>query len=155
MPGNRGNASFGSAEILRLIERGLTQFTNRNIHELRYQPRRRRIAKAAFYRFLNIWAQIRTSQFWIVASPSSCASDGSSSVTLTSSRAPTNNFGFGWEMGRIAAAIASGRGFSDPLGAATGPTAWEPPLYPYLTAGVFHHFWYLFAGVGFRAAFHQ
>ncbi len=48
-----------------------------------------------------------------------------------------NNFGFGWEMGRIAAALASGRGFSDPFGPLTGPTAWEPPLYPYLTAGVF------------------
>jgi 4-amino-4-deoxy-L-arabinose transferase-like glycosyltransferase len=48
-----------------------------------------------------------------------------------------DNFGFGWEMGRIGASIASGRGFSDPFGPHTGPTAWEPPLYPYLTAGVF------------------
>jgi 4-amino-4-deoxy-L-arabinose transferase-like glycosyltransferase len=49
-----------------------------------------------------------------------------------------NNFNFGWEMGRIGAAIASGRGFSDPFGTPTGPTAWEPPLYPYLIAAVFH-----------------
>jgi len=48
-----------------------------------------------------------------------------------------DNFGFGWEMGRIAASIASGQGFSNPFGPATGPTAWEPPLYPYLTAGTF------------------
>jgi 4-amino-4-deoxy-L-arabinose transferase-like glycosyltransferase len=48
-----------------------------------------------------------------------------------------DNFGFGWEMGRIAASLASGHGFSSPFGTATGPTAWEPPLYPYLTAGVF------------------
>jgi 4-amino-4-deoxy-L-arabinose transferase-like glycosyltransferase len=48
-----------------------------------------------------------------------------------------DNFGFGWEMGRIAAALASGRGFSDPFGPQTGPTAWEPPLYPHLIAGVF------------------
>jgi 4-amino-4-deoxy-L-arabinose transferase-like glycosyltransferase len=47
------------------------------------------------------------------------------------------NFGFGWEMGRIAEALASGRGFSDPFGPPTGPTAWEPPLYPHLTAVVF------------------
>jgi 4-amino-4-deoxy-L-arabinose transferase-like glycosyltransferase len=40
-------------------------------------------------------------------------------------------------MGRIAASIAAGHGFSNPFGPATGPTAWEPPLYPYLTAGVF------------------
>jgi hypothetical protein len=26
-----------------------------------------------------------------------------------------NNFGFGWEMGRIGAAIASGHGFSNPF----------------------------------------
>jgi len=43
-------------------------------------------------------------------------------------------------MGRIGAAIASGRGFGDAFGGPTGPTAWEPPLYPYLTAGVFHFF---------------
>ena len=48
-----------------------------------------------------------------------------------------DNFGFGWEMGRIGASLASGHGFSDPFGPHTGPTAWEPPLYPYLTAGVF------------------
>ena len=51
-----------------------------------------------------------------------------------------DNFGFGWEMGRIAASLASGHGFSDPFGPPTGPTAWEPPLYPYLTAVVFHVF---------------
>lgn len=51
-----------------------------------------------------------------------------------------NNFSFGWEMGRIAASIASGHGFSNPFGPATGLTAWEPPLYPYLAAGVFQIF---------------
>src|ERR1700730_17172535 len=50
------------------------------------------------------------------------------------------NFGFGWEMGRIGASLASGHGFSNPFGPSTGPTAWEPPLYPYLTAAVFHVF---------------
>ncbi len=43
-----------------------------------------------------------------------------------------NNFGFGWEMGRIASSLATGRGFSSPFGGSTGPTAWEPPLYPSL-----------------------
>lgn len=48
------------------------------------------------------------------------------------------NFGFGWEMGRIAYAIATGQGFSDPFTLShTGPTAWEPPVYPYIIAGVF------------------
>jgi len=50
------------------------------------------------------------------------------------------NFSFGWEMGRIGAAIASGHGFSNPFGPPTGPTAWEPPLYPYLIAAVFRVF---------------
>lgn len=48
-----------------------------------------------------------------------------------------NYFSFGYEMGRIGRAIASGHGFADPFGVATGPTAWEPPLYPYLIATVF------------------
>jgi 4-amino-4-deoxy-L-arabinose transferase-like glycosyltransferase len=48
-----------------------------------------------------------------------------------------DNFSFGWEMGRIAASLASGQGFGNPFGPITGPTAWEPPLYPYLIAGVF------------------
>jgi len=47
------------------------------------------------------------------------------------------NFGFGWEMGRIGASLASGHGFSDPFGPPSGPTAWEPPLYPHLAAVVF------------------
>ena len=48
-----------------------------------------------------------------------------------------DNFAFGWEMGRIARALVNGRGFADPFGLPTGPTAWEPPLYPYLIAAVF------------------
>lgn len=51
-----------------------------------------------------------------------------------------NNFSFGWEMGRIGASLASGHGFSNQFGPPTGPTAWEPPLYPYLIAAVFHIF---------------
>jgi 4-amino-4-deoxy-L-arabinose transferase-like glycosyltransferase len=50
------------------------------------------------------------------------------------------NFGFGWEMGRIARSLAEGQGFSNPFHAVTGPTAWEPPLYPYLIACVFKLF---------------
>jgi len=48
-----------------------------------------------------------------------------------------NNFSFGFEMGRIGRAVATGQGFSDPFEGRTGPTAWEPPLYPYLIAAVF------------------
>jgi 4-amino-4-deoxy-L-arabinose transferase-like glycosyltransferase len=49
---------------------------------------------------------------------------------------------FGYETGRIARAIDSGRGFSDPINVGGGPTAWMTPLYPYLVAGVFK-----FAGI--------
>lgn len=55
-------------------------------------------------------------------------------------RTTEGHFDFGYEMGRIAAAIASGHGFSNPFQTPTGPTAWEPPLYPYLTAGIFRLF---------------
>jgi 4-amino-4-deoxy-L-arabinose transferase-like glycosyltransferase len=48
-----------------------------------------------------------------------------------------DHFHFGWEMGRIAAALATGRGYADPFVRGTGPTAWEPPLYPWILALVF------------------
>jgi 4-amino-4-deoxy-L-arabinose transferase-like glycosyltransferase len=51
------------------------------------------------------------------------------------------NFGFGFEAGRIARALIAGRGYSDPFSNIfvdrTGPTAWLPPLYPLLMAAVF------------------
>jgi len=48
-----------------------------------------------------------------------------------------DHFTFGYEMGRIARALATGYGYADPFNGHTGPTAWEPPLYPLLLAGVF------------------
>ena len=51
-----------------------------------------------------------------------------------------DNFEFGWEMGRVARSIAQGHGFSSPYEGNTGPTAWEPPIYPYVMAGVFKVF---------------
>ncbi len=47
---------------------------------------------------------------------------------------------FGWEMGRVARALATGQGFADPFTGHTGPTAWVPPLYPLLLAAVFKLF---------------
>ncbi len=88
----------------------------------------------------NAWSRIRASTFWMVAI-ALFLRVGWIIVGHTYKFKPIdNNFGFGWEMGRIGAAIASGHGFSNPFGAATGPTAWESPLYPYLIAGVFHVF---------------
>ena len=51
-----------------------------------------------------------------------------------------DHFQFGWEMGRIARALATGYGFADPFNGHSGPTAWTPPLYPLLMAGVFKVF---------------
>jgi 4-amino-4-deoxy-L-arabinose transferase-like glycosyltransferase len=55
-------------------------------------------------------------------------------------RTTDNNFSFGWEMGRIGRSLTEGQGFSSPFNEPTGPTAWEPPLYPLLIAGVFKLF---------------
>jgi hypothetical protein len=51
-----------------------------------------------------------------------------------------DHFEFGWEMGRIARALATGHGFANPFNGNSGPTAWCPPLYPLLLAAVFRLF---------------
>jgi len=51
--------------------------------------------------------------------------------------ADQKDFDFGFEMGRIGRSLAEGQGFSNPFNETTGPTAWEPPFYPFLIAGVF------------------
>jgi 4-amino-4-deoxy-L-arabinose transferase-like glycosyltransferase len=47
---------------------------------------------------------------------------------------------FGWEMGWIARALASGHGFSSPYYPLSGPTAIMSPLYPFLLSLVFRVF---------------
>src|SRR5215472_11412042 len=94
-------------------------------------------ARAGSFSLRNVWSQIRTSQGGIVGT-AFLLRLGWIVIGHTYRIKPADeNFGFGWEMGRIAAAIASGHGFANQFGPPTGPTAWEPPLYPYLTAGVF------------------
>ena len=55
-----------------------------------------------------------------------------------------DHFAFGFEAGRIARALVTGYGYADPFAnvyrAHTGPTAWLPPLYPLVMAGVFKVF---------------
>lgn len=55
-------------------------------------------------------------------------------------RSTGNHFPFGYEMGRVARALATGHGYADPFRGHTGPTAWVAPLYPLLLAGVFKLF---------------
>ena len=52
-------------------------------------------------------------------------------------RTGQDHFEFGYEMGRVAQALATGHGYADPFIGHTGPTTWVPPLYPLLLAGVF------------------
>src|SRR5258708_34717008 len=83
----------------------------------------------------RFWAHIRTSLFWIVAIGLFLRLGWiiiGQTYRFDSTEA---NFGFGWEVGRLGAAIASGQGFRNPFGVPTGPTAWESPLYPYLIGG--------------------
>ena len=83
------------------------------------------------------WTRVRTSPFWIAAIALLLRVSWIVIAHTYKFKTSDNNFSFGWEMGRIGASLAAGHGFSSPFGPATGPTAWEPPLYPYLTAGVF------------------
>jgi 4-amino-4-deoxy-L-arabinose transferase-like glycosyltransferase len=89
---------------------------------------------------LDAWAHIRMSQFWMVAIALFLRVGWIVVGHTYKFKNLDEHFGFGYEMGRIGAAIASGHGFSDPFSGHTGPTAWEPPLYPFLIAGVFRVF---------------
>jgi len=51
-----------------------------------------------------------------------------------------DHFHFGAEMGRVARALATGRGYADPFFGHTGPTAWVTPLFPLLLSGIFKVF---------------
>ena len=55
-------------------------------------------------------------------------------------RPSDDHFEFGWEMGRIGRAMATGRGYADPFTGHTGPTAWVPPGYTLLVAAAFKVF---------------
>lgn len=87
--------------------------------------------------FRRWWAQARTSFFWVVVIAFVLRLALIVFGHTYKFKTYDNGFSFGWEMGRIGRAIALGNGFSDPFDGHTGPTAWEPPLYPYLIAGVF------------------
>ena len=55
-------------------------------------------------------------------------------------RTTENNFGFGFETGRIAYSLANGMGFSSPFGGDTGPSAWTAPVYPWIVSLAFRIF---------------
>jgi 4-amino-4-deoxy-L-arabinose transferase-like glycosyltransferase len=86
------------------------------------------------------WAAARTSFFWMVLIALALRLGLIVIGHTYKFRTSDNNFSFGWEMGRVGRSLALGQGFSNPFGGTTGPTAWEPPLYPFLIAGVFKLF---------------
>jgi 4-amino-4-deoxy-L-arabinose transferase-like glycosyltransferase len=90
--------------------------------------------------FQSFWLRIRTSSMWMVGIAFGLRVFCIVVMHTYKFRMSDQNFSFGWEMGRIAASIASGQGFSNPMMYSTGPTAWEPPFTPFLIAGVFKLF---------------
>ena len=92
------------------------------------------------------WTKARASFFWIVI-VAFALRFGYIVIghTYRFSRKPAvqaneKDFDFGFEMGRVGRSLAQGEGFANPFNGTTGPTAWEPPLYPFLIAGVFRVF---------------
>ena len=83
------------------------------------------------------WAKARTSYFWMIVIALGLRLGYIAVAHTYKLKTVEDNFDFGWEMGRIGRALAQGQGFSNPFMGITGPTAWEPPLYPFLIAGVF------------------
>ena len=55
-------------------------------------------------------------------------------------RTSEDNWGFGWEIGRLGYSLANGRGFSSPFGGNTGPSAWTAPIYPWIVSVAFRLF---------------
>ena len=95
------------------------------------------------------WAKARTSFFWMVVVAFGVrfgyiiighTYNFTSRKHVLTTPANEKDFDFGFEMGRIGRSLAEGQGFSNPFNENTGPTAWEPPLYPFLIAGVFKLF---------------
>jgi len=86
------------------------------------------------------WGKARTSFFWMVVLAFALRFGWIVVAHTYKFKTLDDNFSFGWEMGRIGRSLAQGQGFSSPFSQTTGPTAWEPPLYPFLIAGVFKLF---------------
>jgi 4-amino-4-deoxy-L-arabinose transferase-like glycosyltransferase len=86
------------------------------------------------------WAEASPSFFWMVAAAFALRLGWILLAHTYKFKTLDDNFSFGFEMGRIGRSLALGQGFGNPFNGPTGPTAWEPPLYPFLIAGVFRWF---------------
>jgi len=90
--------------------------------------------------YSRFWIAARTSFFWMVIVAFVLRFGWIVVAHTYKFKTLDDNFSFGWEMGRIGRSLAHGQGFSNPFSGTTGPTAWEPPLYPFLIGGVFKLF---------------
>jgi len=90
--------------------------------------------------FRTWWARARTSFFWMIIIALILRLGFIIVGHTYKLKTLDDNFSFGFEMGRIGRSLAEGHGFSSPFSGETGPTAWEPPLYPFLIAGTFNVF---------------
>ena len=90
--------------------------------------------------FSRWWSKARTSFFWMVFVAFALRFGWIVVAHTYRFKTFDDNFSFGWEMGRIGRSLVQGQGFSNPFSETTGATAWEPPLYPFLIAGVFKLF---------------
>ena len=97
-------------------------------------------AIASWERFRRWWVEARTSPLWIAFLAFVLRVIWIVAAHTYRFKTLDDNFSFGWEMGRIGRSLAQGQGFSNPFNQATGPTAWEPPLYPFLIGVVFKLF---------------
>lgn len=95
------------------------------------------VQEAGFASVKRWWSRARTSFFWMVVIALALRLGLIVIGHTYKFRTNDAHFSFGWEMGRIGRALASGQGYSNPFNEPTGPTAWEPPLYPFVIAGVF------------------
>jgi 4-amino-4-deoxy-L-arabinose transferase-like glycosyltransferase len=86
------------------------------------------------------WAEARMSLTWMVMISLALRLGYIAVAHTYRFKTVDDNFGFGFEMGRIGRSLALGQGFSSPFNGPTGPTAWEPPLYPFLVAAIFKLF---------------
>jgi 4-amino-4-deoxy-L-arabinose transferase-like glycosyltransferase len=88
----------------------------------------------------RIWTRVRTDFFWMVIVAFAVRVLVILAFHTYRIDGGIQSYDFGYEMGRIGRAIAQGKGFSNIYHSSTGPTSWEPPVYPYLVGGIFKVF---------------
>ncbi len=93
-----------------------------------------------FAKLRSRWTEVRTSFFWLVIVAFLLRLALIVIGHTYEFKTIDDNFSFGYEMGRIGRSLATGQGFANPFNGTTGPTAWEPPIYPALIALVFRFF---------------